>query len=184
MDREFRDALLAVIATLDRLRVPHYVGGSIASSHHGVPRSTIDADVIAALTTDAVHALCAALKDRFYVDEETASDAVRTGRSFNLIHLESAVKVDVFPARTDAFRHSAIGRARRDADGVPIASPEDTILAKLRWFRAGGETSQQQWRDMLGVVRVQAGRLDESYLDRWASALGVEDLLRRLRQEA
>ncbi len=62
---------------------------------------------------------------------------------------------------------------------VSVASAEDTLLAKLEWYRMGGEVSERQWRDVLGALKVQAGALDLEYLHRWASELGVDDLLER-----
>jgi hypothetical protein len=62
-------------------------------------------------------------------------------------------------------------------------SPEDIILLKLEWFRIGGEMSERQWNDVLGVFEIQGSRLDQTYLDHWAPVIGVADLLARARQE-
>jgi hypothetical protein len=73
-----------------------------------------------------------------------------------------------------------------EAPGQPIVlhTPEDVILFKLRWYRLGNESSDQQWADILGMFKVQAGKLDQAYLDQWALDLGVTDLLHRARQES
>jgi hypothetical protein len=184
MQNAFRATMLEVVAALDALGISHYVGGSVASSHHGVPRSTIDVDVVAALDAGAVRAFCAQVRDSFYVDEQTALQCTLEGRSFNLIHFDTAVKIDIFPVAQDAFSQSALRRATRNADRVPIASAEDTILAKLRWYRLGGEASERQWSDVLGVFRVQRGTMDEAYMTRWGETLQVSDLVTRLRREA
>ena len=65
-----------------------------------------------------------------------------------------------------------------------FASPEDTVLAKLEWYRKGGEVSDRQWRDLLGVLKVQGETLDRAYLDHWAGELDVSDLLHRALEEA
>ncbi len=174
-------ALAPVLEVLRRLRVRHYVGGSIASSAHGVPRSSIDADVVAEL--DATHAtpFVTALQQGYYVSEERVRDAISRRASFNVIHLETMVKVDVFVSKDRPFDRRALERARpAGAEGtgeLPVSSAEDTVLAKLEWYRRGGETSERQWSDVTGLLRVRA--LDELYLRQGALELGVADLLDR-----
>ncbi len=184
-------ALLPVIEALDSLAVCYYVGGSVASSIHGVPRASIDADVIAELGAGHVAPLAARLSAFFYLDEERMRDAVERRLSFNVIHLATMFKVDVFVSKGRPFDVEAGGRARLEALGeapeaprARIASPEDTLLAKLEWYRRGGESSARQWSDILGLLRVRAGRLDLAYLERWAEALGVADLLERASRQA
>jgi hypothetical protein len=180
-------ALRPVLDTLQRLRVRHYVGGSIASSAHGIPRASIDADVVAELTTADTGRLTAALSTTYYVPEERVRDAVARRGSFNLIHLETMVKVDVFVSRDRPHDRRAFERARttplEGGGELPIASAEDTVLAKLEWFRKGGETSQRQWGDVTGVLRA-ARELDHAYLKQGALELGVLDLLSRAIEEA
>ncbi|MFI4946655.1 MAG: hypothetical protein ACHP85_25475 [Burkholderiales bacterium] len=184
-------ALLPVIEALDSLGVRYYVGGSVASSIHGVPRASIDADVIAELSAEHVAPLAARLSAFFYLDEDRMRDAVERRLSFNVIHLATMYKVDVFVSMGRPFDVEAGGRARLEALGesleapkARVASPEDTLLAKLEWYRRGGESSERQWSDILGLLRVRAGRLDLAYLTRWASALGVADLLERASRQA
>ena len=184
-------ALLPVIEALDSLGVRYYVGGSVASSIHGVPRASIDADLIAELGAGHVAPLAARLSALFYLDEGRMRDAVERRLSFNVIHLATMFKVDVFVSKGRPFDLEASGRARLEALGespdapkAMIASPEDTLLAKLEWYRRGGESSERQWSDILGLLRVRAGRLDIAYLADWARALGVADLLDRASRQA
>ena len=176
-----------LLAVLDRLEIPHVVGGSVASGTYGLPRQTNDIDIVADLTPDVIGEFCSALEPTFHIDPETANLALRTGRPFNVIHLKGAYKFDIFPAGDDRFALSDLARRRYITATVtglenivfPVSSAEDIILAKLKWFRQGGEVSERQWHDVLGVIRVQGERLDLAYLRRWASELSVADLLER-----
>jgi hypothetical protein len=188
---ELLSALEPVAAALEALGVPHYVGGSLASSVHGVPRASIDADVVADLRSEHVRPLFLRLESSYYLDEARMRAAVQERRSFNAIHLATMFKIDVFVAKARPFDREALRRARPERlDESPagralmVASAEDTILAKLEWFRQGGEVSERQWADVAGIIKTAAGQLDRAYLDRWAYVLGVADLLERVRAEA
>jgi hypothetical protein len=178
---------LAVAATvaraLDRLGIVHTIGGSIAASFAGEPRATVDIDIVAALDEARVADVVAALSPDFYVDEDAVRRAVRARASVNLIHHATMLKVDVFVAGGTPVDAEQLQRRLRvrleDGAELSIHPPEDILLQKLRWFRLGGEISDRQWRDVQGIVRVQAGRLDRAYLRRQAAVLGVEDLLER-----
>jgi hypothetical protein len=188
---ELLRALGPVVETLRALGVRHYVGGSLASSAHGIGRASLDADVIADLRPEHVAPLVDRLCGAYYLDASRVRAAVESRRSFNAIHLATMVKVDVFVNRGRPFDEQAFERARPerfaegpDAPTINVASPEDTVLAKLEWFRAGGEVSDRQWADIVGVLKVKAGQLDDSHLQRWASALGLDALLAKARAEA
>lgn len=183
-------ALEPVVQALEELGVRYYVGGSLASSVYGVPRASIDADVVAELEQRHVAPLLARLAGAYYFDEERARSAVRTRRSFNLIHLGTMFKVDLFVTQGRPFDRQAIERASpRVLDGqgagrpYAVASTEDTILAKLEWFRLGREVSERQWSDVVGMIRAGGPDLDRDYLATWAEALGVADLLERASRE-
>ncbi len=180
-------ALLRVLELLDGLGVRYVVGGSFASSAHGVPRSTNDADVVVDMSVSQAQGLAGQLGAGFYSDVRMMEDALQRGTSFNVIHLSSNFKIDFFPSGADPFRRSELTRRRAELIGqatVYFSSPEDIILAKLRWYRDGGEVSERQWRDILGVIEVQGERLDRAHLRRWAFELQVEDLLDRALGEA
>ena len=181
-------ALAPVLQALAHLGVRHFVGGSIASSAHGVARASVDADVVAELQLAHVEPLVAALGADFYMPEERIHDAVARKASFNVIHLGTMVKVDVFVSRDRPFDRRAFERSgpASTVDGVtlPVSSAEDIVLAKLEWYRRGGEVSERQWGDVLGVIQAMADRLDRGYLSQGAVELGVGDLLERALDEA
>jgi len=181
---------LLVIEALEASDVPYLIGGSLASAVHGVARATVDTDLVADLRPEHAQPLAQALADAFYVDVESIQDAIRRHSSFNVIHLEMMFKVDVFVRKQRPFDQAQFDRrvaqviATEPERTAYVASAEDTVLAKLEWFRMGGEVSERQWRDVLGVLKVQGERLDRDYLRRWAQTLKVGDLLERALNEA
>lgn len=189
-DPDLLAALTPFLRTLRHLGVRHLIGGSIASSAHGVARSSVDADVVAELGPAHVGPFVAALRDTYYLSEQRVRDAVARKASFNLIHLETMLKVDVFVSRDRPFDRRALERAGPTAvetsDGIPlpVASAEDIVLAKLEWYRRGGETSERQWSDVIGVLRASAHTVDVPYLRRGAIELQVADLLDRALEQA
>ena len=179
-------ALTLVLEAFDRLGVRHFIGGSVASSVHGIARASLDVDLVAELEPIHARPLVAALEGAFYVDEHRVRRAIEQRRSFNLIHLASMFKIDVFVSKGRPFDAASFSRVRRERlgsdphdRGIPLASAEDVLLAKLEWFRRGGESSERQWDDVLGLLRFGAGAIDLEYLSHWAAVLGVTDLLER-----
>jgi hypothetical protein len=187
---ESLEVVQEVAAALTALGIPYALGGSMASSLLGRPRFTQDADITVEPFAGREAALVARFDRDYYVTLPAVLDAVRRQSSFNIIHTPSGFKVDVFIRKDRLFEQSVM--ARRRALSVPgqtgqelfVVGPEDIILLKLEWYRLGGETSERQWKDVLNVLQVQAGHLDEAYLDHWAADLKVDDLLARARQES
>jgi hypothetical protein len=178
------DGLLRLLEVFDRLEIPYMIGGSGASSVHGLVRTTGDVDIVANVAEN-VQALVSQLQGEFYIDEQQVRAALEHGRSFNVIHYRSSYKFDIFPVTGDRYQQVQFGRRRYEISSVftgeplelAVSSPEDVILSKLKWYRQGGEVSEQQWNDVLGVIAAQRERLDLPYLGEWAQYLGVADLL-------
>ncbi|MBK8648120.1 MAG: hypothetical protein IPN16_16590 [Gemmatimonadetes bacterium] len=145
----------------------------------------MDVDVVADLPLEAIARLVAGLRPEYYVDEEAARGAVQSRGAFNAVHMHSGVKVDFFIAGSDPFERERL--RTRIAVLVTVDPPrslwfdtaEHTLLRKLEWYRRGGEVSERQWRDVLAIVALQGATLDRLELDRWATTLGVSDLLKR-----
>jgi hypothetical protein len=181
---------LLVIEAFEKLNIPYLIGGSMASALHGTARSTLDSDLVADLRPDQVPSLVEILEHDYYIDQEMILDAIQHQSSFNVIHLETAFKVDVFIAKTRRFdqiqfkRRSLEVLSNEPERKAYVATAEDIVLAKLEWYRQGGEVSDRQWRDILGVLKVQANRLDLEYLQKWAAELKVSDLLGRALKES
>src|SRR2546430_1584758 len=181
------EGLLRLLEVFDRLEIPYMIGGSGASSVHGLVRTTADIDIVARIGPQDVQLLAAELRQDFYIEEEQVRTALKHSRSFNVIYYRSSYKFDIFPLTGDRYQQVQFGRRRRETSSLftseplelAVATPEDVILSKLRWFHLGGEVSEQQWHDVLGVIAVQGDGLDLSYLREWAEYLGVADLLEK-----
>jgi len=187
------DILLAVqpvIQAFEKLSIPYYIGGSIASSVYGMARATLDVNIVAALKINHITHLNQILEHQYYIDKDMIADAIRTNSSFNLIHLETMIKIDVFIHKDEPYPLEAFQRIRKDTleDTAKVefyfSSPEDIIIHKLQWYKMGGFVSERQWLDIIGVVKVQADLLDKKYLKRWSEKLGLSSLLKEAFVEA
>jgi hypothetical protein len=177
-------AIHPIVALFDRIGVAYSVVGSVASSAHGIARATLDVDLVADLPGRLVDQVFAALRDAYYIDRDAVDDAVSRKAMFNVVHLETMLKVDIYVLTDRAFDRESFARRRslaleEDPSARPyqVDTPEDTVIHKLEWYRAGGEVSERQWGDLLGVLKVQGSSLDLGYMERWARALGLSDLL-------
>ena len=175
----------AVARVLEDVGARYAIAGSLASGVAGEPRSTVDVDIVVELESHQVDALAERLSTRFYVPVGLIRRAVQERSSANVIDTLTSLKVDLFMAGGTPLDRDALDRrvATVSADvehPLYVHTPEDVLLQKLRWYRKGGEVSDRQWRDVIGIVRVQGARLDRSYLTYGAALLGVPDLLDRV----
>jgi hypothetical protein len=181
--------LIALVAQrFDELKIPYYIGGGIASIIHGEERLTKDADIVIRILPVHIQKFVQAFETDFVVSADAIQDSLARRYAFNIIHIDTAYKIDLYPITDeDEMEIAAFARRQRKDIGtgeIWIASAEDVILAKLRWFRKGGEVSEKQWRDVLGVLKVQGERLDFGYLESMAARFRLADLLERARDDA
>ena len=186
---EIIQALTPLVEAFDRFGIVYYIGGSVASSVHGRRRYTQDVDVVAALQLKHVQTLVAMLQQEYYIDADMIRSAIQNRSSFNLLHHDTGVKVDVFVQKTGLFAQQEMRRAREDVLEVGsrpffFASPEDMILAKLDWWKLGGGISNRQWNDILEMMKEKHAALDIAYLRQSAPMLGVVDVLEKAFNDA
>jgi hypothetical protein len=170
-------------AMLDELGIDWVLGGSLASSLFGEPRSTVDVDVAVRIGPDAAEALIDRAKRDFYVPEASARVAAVEKSAFNVLDTEHGLKVDIFVLGDGVLdRQQLARRVRTDiASGATIwvTAPEDQVLRKLEWYRSGDMSSDRQWRDVIGLLVVQGSGLNLAYLNETAREVGLDELLSR-----
>jgi hypothetical protein len=184
-------ALKPVIHIFEKLSIPYYIGGSIASSIFGMARATMDVDIVADIDSHQIPPLKKHLENDYYIDEGMIKEAIRKKSSFNLIHLETVLKIDVFIYKDEPYQRSVFQRKLKDTleedsrDTVfYFSSPEDTIINKLIWYKLGGEVSERQWLDVIGVIKVQRDLLDKDYLKDWSQRMQILGLLEKTFNES
>ena len=182
-------AIRSVVSLFKALSVSYYIGGSVASSAHGIARATLDIDIVANLDLTSVDKIVSSLEKDYYVSGEAIQKAIIEKSSFNLIHLATMVKIDVFIQKDDLYSIEVSRRVvaekleENESLDYYFVSPEDIIIHKLLWFQLGDRVSERQWHDVLGVIKVQGELLDLDYLRKWAKELGVLDLLEEVLNE-
>ena len=170
MQNEPIEVTLKVTDVFEKLGIPYLIAGSLASTLYGMVRTTQDSDIVVEMRLEHLQAFVSDLQDEFYIDEEMIAESIQRNSSFNIIHRETMFKVDVFIPRPRPFLQAQLERAQRQTFSLEtemsakFASPEDTILSKLEWYRMGGEVSDRQWRDIIGVLKTRAAELRVSDL--------------------
>ena len=182
---DLKQATQPLIQFFEKQGILYHIGGSVASSAHGIPRTTIDVDIVADLKFEHVEEMVKILRHAYYIDQNMIESAIQSQSSFNLIHLETFIKIDIFVLKNVPYDQEVMARSVEGVlsidDSEPLyvrfSSPEDIVLYKLYWFRLGGEQSERQWKDILGVLNVQQDSLDLAYMLKWAKQINVDDLL-------
>ena len=175
---------------LGDLEIGYAIGGSIASSVYGKVRFTQDADITVSPFGDKAGQLYDVLKGAFYISKDAMNEAISDRGSFNVIHLQSAFKIDLFIQKDNDFHKQMFVRRQKvkldeSIDHLfDIVSAEDVVLLKLQWYRSADCMSDRQWSDVLGVLTVQAGSLDMEYLRNCSDELGVKALLEKALNES
>jgi hypothetical protein len=170
----------------ESLGISYYITGSVAAIAYGEPRTTRDLDAVIAIAPSAIDPLVQALEQEgFYVP---GVEDVRCGRmqTLGVTHIESISRADLVISGSSELDRLKFDRRRAiempGGGALYFASPEDVVLAKLVWGR--GSQSEKQWRDVLGILKVQAESLDCGYLTEWAERLGIIDALTQAITEA
>jgi hypothetical protein len=179
-----------IIGILEPLNIPYIIGGSVASSLLGESRATQDLDLVINISISQASQLIEAMSDEFYISDSAVIEAISRSTltpresSFNVIYLPSMEKADIFVMSShDPFSISVMNHRQfyplsgSEDEGIYIYSPEDIVLQKLSWYKLTPDGSQKQWRDVLGVLKVQQGRLNRAYLNEWGETLKLTDLL-------
>jgi hypothetical protein len=177
-------SIIDFFTRLTALDIPYFVGGSVASSAHGSPRQTNDVDIVLRMQRKDVDKFASEFERDYMVSRQSIDETLETYepyRSFQIINFDSLLRVDCFVPLDEPFANSEFER-RQLQDVFPglrvyVAAPEDIVLRKLLWFELGGKVSDRQWNDIVGVLEIQKGRLDETYLDQWADRLKIRDML-------
>jgi hypothetical protein len=175
-------AMIPIIEVFESLGIRYYLSGSIACSVYGLPRGAQDIDVVADIQTEHVSALVKHLQGAYTINAQALRDAIAQRNAFSLLHLSSLVKVDVMLPSGTPFDSLVLQRARQLSliegyQPIWIASPEEVVLMRLEWYRDRGATADDQWNDMLGVLKVEAPTMDLTYLRHVAPTLNVSGLL-------
>jgi hypothetical protein len=183
------DVALRVAAAIEGAGGSYFVGGSLASSFQGEPRATNDIDIVLTMPLGKLSSFVQALGGDFEVDVDMLRDALLHGRSANIFYLPAVLKIDLFGIGPSAYDEAEFSRRRAvkvrgSGELLVLKSPEDTVLRKLLWYRAGGSISERQWRDVVEVLRISGGDMDAGYLDRWADQLDLSELLQKARTES
>ena len=170
------ELLSRLVPALTRAEVPYMLTGSVASSAHGMPRSTRDLDIVIAPTRAQLLALMQEFpRDRYYADEQQALQALANRSQFNVIDFSTGWKTDFNIAQDSENGRSALARRMLiDVAGtaVYVAAPEDVLMAKLQWAKRG--ESERQLQDAAGIIHTQGSKLDVSYIERWVHELHLE----------
>ncbi|NOK61352.1 MAG: hypothetical protein GFH27_549305n121 [Chloroflexi bacterium AL-W] len=183
MHQSFYDAVTRVVDVLEALDIAYYISGSVASITYGMPRTTMDVDIVAEIELQHIDSLTEQLSDNYYIQSQDIREAVRFRSSFNIFPNHGPLKIDFFIPDNRPFYRAVFGRVRYiflnpDAPRpYALPSAEDIILLKLLWYEQGERISVQQWNDILGVIQGQFDALDRTYLRHWAAQLAVLPLL-------
>jgi hypothetical protein len=171
-----------VAGILDDLGIPYALGGSLASSIIGEPRSTVDVDIAIRVAEASEAALLERANAEFHVPMDSARAAIRAHSSFNLVDTAHGLKVDLFVLGDGLLDRMQIERRQNVSipgfgDRIWVTSAEDQILRKLDWYRNTSLGSERQWRDVVGILRIQGDALDWTYLHETARRLDLGRLL-------
>ena len=175
------EIICEVVRRLEAIGLPYMLTGSVAMNYYAEPRMTRDIDLVIVIENEKIHALLSAFSPDYYVEEGDVREAVQHCSMFNILHLDSVVKIDCIVRKPSEYRRLEFERRRSVNIGdtpVNIVSKEDLILSKLFW--AKDSHSEMQLRD---VQNLMSSGYDQAYVAEWKDELGVGSLLRELEHE-
>ena len=171
-----------VVSRLKNASIEYMITGSMALAVYSTPRMTRDIDMIIQVSPEDTGMIVNLFRDDFYIDETSVRQAVQSRGMFNVIHNESIIKVDFIVRKDEEYRTLEFSRRQQiEIEGVPVSvvAPEDLILSKLVWAKES--SSELQQRDVSQML-AQLEDLDNDYLEQWSEKLGVEELLKKARE--
>lgn len=175
--------IIDIVSVLESLSIPYIISGSMASSMYGTPRATQDVDLVADIRPEQADSFVAALSSKYYVDEKHVISAITKRGSFNIIHMSTMLKVDIFIKKESLWSERQFTRSTlmslESSDQkaeILFTSPEDIILNKMLWYKSGDCVSDKQRNDILGVIKIQGQNLDREYISYWAGKLDIQDI--------
>ena len=179
------DLVLRVIRALDQLNIPHMLVGSYSSNFYGQPRMTKDADFVLQFSNEHIAPLRSMLAPELVMDAQMSFETITMTMRHLLRHPASEFKIELFLLSDDAHDQARFARRRQvDFEGSPawLPSPEDVIVTKLRWSKAGRR--QKDVLDVQQILRVRATSLDLAYIRNWCDPHGTRELFEKLLADA
>jgi hypothetical protein len=183
-NKEIITALDILVNSFKTIGIEYYIGGSVASSAYGIARATLDIDLIADIKDQNVEPLINSLQNIFYIDEDMIVEAIKHKSSFNIIHLDTMLKIDIFILKDTEYDRNSFNRKKidtltEDSAQYFLCSAEDIILNKMLWFLSSDKLSDRQWKDIIGILKTRGNELDIEYLQKWAKELKITDLVEK-----
>lgn len=182
------ESIVLVVEVLENLNIPYFIGGSVASSAHGRPRATMDVDMVVDLSHDKVPIFCEVIASSFYVEKGAVVEAVEQRSSFNLLNFETMMKIDIFVTKDREFERDQFKRSKKDtivseelnSPSFYFCSPEDSILAKMEWYKLSNKTSDRQKSDIIGIIAVNKDKLDFNYIKKHVKKMNLEEVWKEI----
>ncbi len=168
------DIVIDTARRFDRLGLPYMLTGSIAMNYYAEPRMTRDIDIVVEMGSADAARLVDALSDDYYVDADAVREALNHKSMFNVLHLDSVIKVDIIIRKTSEYRKIEFDRRKKillDGENIFVVSKEDLILSKLYWAR--DSHSEMQMNDVKNLIRTG---YEKDYVEKWSEQLGVYSL--------
>ena len=171
-------------------KIDFVIGGSLASSLWGQERTTHDADVAVLLDLEKLRLLEPLVTWPYIMDTESIRSSLSNPREFasgQILNGETLDKIDLFLLSDSAYTTARFANRRyvevSPEKSLPFSSPEDIVITKLRWFVLGNRVSDRQWNDIVQVLEIQQGQLDDAYLKFWAENFGILQLLQEAKSQ-